>query len=237
MSDIYLYDEIVGEKWKDWDDNEHGFCPKDMSEPLQEAQPGDVVNIYVNSPGGSVFAAVAMASEIKRAISRGVKVNAYVDGMAASAASFLIMACETVNMYEGTMLMVHKPLCICIGNADDMLKCAADLEDIQEGTCMPMYRSKLKAEEAELVAMMTEEKWLGAKEASRIFNINIVDESKQVQQMDASVFAKYGYKNVPQQFIKQNATARPAEQIPKEPTEPLDYSDWENRIKKLGGKS
>ena len=147
------------------------------------------------------------------------------------------MACETVNMYEGTMLMVHKPLCICIGNADDMLKCAADLEDIQEGTCMPMYRSKLKAEEAELVAMMTEEKWLGTKEASRIFNINIVDESKQVQQMDASVFAKYGYKNVPQQFIKQNATARPAEQIPKEPTEPLDYSDWENRIKKLGGKS
>ena len=94
-----------------------------------------------------------------------------------------------------------------------------------------------QGEEAELVAMMTEEKWLGTKEASRIFDISIVDASKQVQQTDVSVLAKYGYKNVPQQLIRQNATARPAEQIPKEPTEPLDYSDWENRIKKLGGKS
>lgn len=236
MSDIYLYDEIVTEKWADRDGKEHGFTPGDMSAPLQDAQKGDIVNIYVNSPGGSVFAAVSMASEIKRAISRGVSVNAYVDGVAASAASFLIMACDKVNMYEGTMLMVHKPLCICIGNADDMLKCAADLEDIQEGTCMPIYRSKLKVDETELAAMMAEEKWLGAREASRIFDISIVDESKQIQQMDASVFAKYGYKNVPQQIVKQNATAK-AEQIPQEPTEPLDYSDWENRIKELGGKS
>ena len=98
MSEVYIYDEIVQEHDTDWDGVEHGFTPDDLAEPLHEASPGDVVNIYVNSPGGSVFAAVAMTSEIRRAIQRGVNVNAYVDGIAASAASFLVMACDSVNV-------------------------------------------------------------------------------------------------------------------------------------------
>ena len=86
--EIYLYDEIVTEKYADWDGVEHGFSPEEMAEPLRSADEGEDVKIYINSPGGSVFAACAMASEIKRAIQRGVKVDAYVDGYAASAASF-----------------------------------------------------------------------------------------------------------------------------------------------------
>lgn len=235
VSDIYIYDEIVMEKYTDWDGNDHGFTPKDMSDVLLEAQAGETVKLYVNSPGGSVFAAVAMTSEIRRAVKRGVNVEAYVDGIAASAASFLIMACQSVNMYEGTMLMVHKPISVCIGNSDDMLKCASTLEDIQEGTCMPLYRAKLKTAEDTLTAMIAEEKWLSAREAARVFDINIVSEHKELTQMDASVFAKYGYKNVPEQLIKVNATAK-AEQISQETTGPLDYSDLENRIKNLGGR-
>jgi ATP-dependent protease ClpP protease subunit len=199
---------------------------------------GDTVNLFVNSPGGSVFVAVAMTSEIRRAIQRGVNVNAYVDGIAASAASFLIMACDTVNMYQGTMLMLHKPMSICIGNADDMMKTAEDLEAIQEGTCMPLYRSKLKATEDELVALVANETWLSAGKAAEIFNISIIDEQKDVRDsIDPDVIAKYGYSNVPKQLLKPVVlpTETPEREVPEpEQTQPtVDYTEWEERIKKF----
>lgn len=237
MSEIYLYDEIVTEKWNDWDGVEHGFTPDDLSGPLRAAGEGETVDIYVNSPGGSVFAAVAMTSEIKRAIQRGVKVNAYVDGIAASAASFLIMACETVNMYSGTMLMVHKPMAVCIGNADAMLKCAEELEDIQEATCMPLYRAKLKGDEEELKALIAHESWLSAKKAADIFDITIIDEQKDItNSLSRDVLKKFGYQNAPEQLIKKPEIA-PAQtaQATNQPTDntPVDYTEWEEAINSI----
>lgn len=226
VSDIYLYDEIVSERYKDWDGVEHGFAPDDMAQPLRDTKDGEEVNIFVNSPGGSVFAAVAMTSEIKRASQRGIKVKAYVDGIAASAASFLIMACDEVHMYEGTMLMVHKPMSFCWGNADDMLKTAEDLEQIQEGTCMPMYRAKLKGDEDDLKALIAKESWLSARQAAEIFDISIVDEQKDAKNtLNSDVIAKFGYKNVPKQLIKE-------QEKPKEAT--VDYSEYEKRIQEVG---
>ena len=237
MSEVYIYDEIVQEHWLDYDGNEHGFTPDDLAEPLHDAIDGDTVNLFVNSPGGSVFAAVAMTSEIRRAIQRGVKVNAYVDGIAASAASFLIMACDTVNMYQGTMLMLHKPMSICIGNADDMLKTAEDLEAIQDGTCMPLYRSKLKATEEELAAIIASETWLSAGKAAEIFNISIMDEQKDVtDSIDPVIIAKYGYMNVPKQLLKsvEMPAETPEQETESEQTQPtVDYTEWEERIKKF----
>lgn len=235
MSEVYIYDEIVQEHYTDWDGVEHGFTPDDLAEPLHEASSGDVVNIYVNSPGGSVFAAVAMTSEIRRAIQRGVNVNAYVDGIAASAASFLIMACDSVNMYQGTMLMLHKPMSICIGNADDMLKAAEDLESIQDGTCMPLYKSKLVASEEELTALIERESWLSASKASEIFNISIIDEQKDVtNSLNGDVVAKYGYKHVPEQLLKANKPKEAQRTFEPEQTQPtVDYTEWEDRIKKF----
>lgn len=242
MSEVYIYDEIVQEKWKDWDDTEHGFTPDDLAGPLRAADEGEMVDIYVNSPGGSVFAAVAMTSEIRRAIQRGVKVNAYVDGIAASAASFLIMACDTVNMYSGTMLMIHSPWSIAIGNADDLRKTADELDTIQEGTCMPLYRSKLKIDEEELKALIAKESWLSAAKAAEIFEISIIDELKDIKNsLSLDILAKYGYKHTPDQLIKKPEitpaqTPAQAENQPEATPEPVDYTEWETRISTLGGK-
>ena len=240
MSEVYIYDEIVQEKYTDWDDVEHGFTPDDLAEPLRAAGQGETVDIFVNSPGGSVFAAVAMTSEIKRAIQRGVTVNAYVDGIAASAASFLIMACNTVNMYSGTMLMVHKPMSICIGNADDMLKAAEDLEAIQDGTCMPLYKSKLKGDIEDLKTLIAKESWMSAEKAAGIFDIAVIDEIKDVNNsLSKDILDKFGYKHVPTQLIKkpENAPAQLPAQADNQPEqatpEPVDYTAWENRIQKF----
>ena len=139
------------------------------------------------------------------------------------------------------MLMVHKPMSICVGNSDDMLKAAEDLEAIQEGTCMPIYRSKLKADEDELKALIKSESWLSAQKAADIFDIDIIHEQKDVKNsMEASVVAKYGYKNVPEQLItpaKEPVQTAKVENQPQETAPPVDYSEWENRINNIGGRS
>lgn len=236
-NDCYLYDEILGEKWKDYDGNEHGFTPNDLADSLRDLEEGDTMNLYVNSPGGSVFSAVAMTSEIRRVRQKGVKVNAFVDGIAASAASFLIMACDTVYMYQGSMLMVHKPMSFCIGNADDMLKAAEELESIQDGTCMPLYRSKLKGDVEELSAMIANETWLSATKSAEIFEIEIVEGLKEVKSvMTEDLIAKYGYRHTPENLVK-----APEAEAPKEPKvtegapEPVDYTEYKERIARLGG--
>ncbi len=230
---VYLYDEIVTEKYTDWDGVEHGFTPNDMSGALADAEEGDTVNILVNSPGGSVFAAVAMTSEIKRAKDRGVTVNAIVDGMAASAASFLIMACTDVCMYDGTMLMVHKPMSIAIGNANDFLKAAEDLEAIENGTCMPIYRSKLKADEEELKALIANETWLSAREAQRIFDLTIIDEHKDVKNvLTSSIVAKYGFRHTPESLLKTPEATREPKVTQ---SVPVDLSEYRERICAIGG--
>lgn len=230
---VYLYDEIVTEKYTDWDGVEHGFTPNDMSGALAGAEEGDTVNILVNSPGGSVFAAVAMTSEIKRAKDRGVTVNAIVDGMAASAASFLIMACTDVCMYDGTMLMVHKPMSIAIGNANDFLKAAEDLEAIENGTCMPIYRSKLKADEEELKALIANETWLSAREAQRIFDLTIIDEHKDVKNvLTSSIVAKYGFRHTPESLLKTPEATREPKVTQ---SVPVDLSEYRERICAIGG--
>lgn len=229
--EIYLYDEIVQEKYTDWEGVEHGFSPQDLADQIRDASEGETVNIYVNSPGGSVFAAVAMASEIKRAIQRGVKVNAIVDGIAASAASFLIMACESVKMYQGTMLMVHKPMSFAIGNADELRKTADDLDAIQDGTCMPLYKSKLKADEEDLKALIAKESWLPASKAAEIFDISVIEEHKEVKNvMSSDILAKYGYKYTPEQLIKkpENAPAQTSAEPQQE--EKVDYAEYRERI-------
>lgn len=246
--ELYLYDEIVSEKYPGYDGELVGFTPNDLSDVLHGAESGDTVNLFVNSPGGSVFAAVAMTSEIKRARSKGIKVDAYVDGIAASAASFLIMACDTVYMYNGSMLMVHKPWNFCIGNANDFLKAAEELETIENGTCMPVYRDKLKCDEEELKALLANETWLSAKQSAEIFDIVLIDESKDVKSvMTDSVIAKFHYHNTPDDLIVRNTTQAIHDPEPEEneaeaiepETEPepaVDLSQWEERISNLGGK-
>lgn len=246
--ELYLYDEIVSEKYPGYDGELVGFTPNDLSDVLHGAESGDTVNLFVNSPGGSVFAAVAMTSEIKRARSKGITVDAYVDGIAASAASFLIMACDTVHMYNGSMLMVHKPWNFCIGNANDFLKAAEELETIENSTCMPIYRDKLRGDEEELRALLANETWLSAKQSAEIFDIVLIDESKDVKSvMTDSVIAKFHYHNTPDDLIVRNTTQAIHDPEPEEneaeaiepETEPepaVDLSQWEERISNLGGK-
>lgn len=222
-ADLYVYGDIVDEKW--WDSD---VSAQDVKDAVENLAAGSTLNIYVNSGGGSVFTASAMVSMLQRAKDKGVRVKAYVDGLAASAASFLIMAADEITMYQNSMLMIHKPLCALYGNSNDLRAMAEKLDYVQEAVMMPLYNEKLLGSEEHLRELIDAETWLNAAEAAELFNINI---SNQAAQVAASV-KEYGYKNVPECLVK---TAEPvAEPTPVEP-EPIDYSEFLKVIENVKG--
>lgn len=155
---IYLYDYIVdsdleAEYWG-------GVSPRMFLEALAAVGGADV-HLRVNSPGGSVFAARAMEQGIRE---YSGKVFTHVDGLAASAASFLILPSDSIEMAPGSMLMIHKAWAIGYGNSIDLAALAALLEKI-DGTLVASYQSKT-GKDAQIIAdWMAAETWFTAQEA------------------------------------------------------------------------
>jgi ATP-dependent Clp protease protease subunit len=220
VKDFYLYDEIsnASDMWSD------GIGASDLVEATTDMHSGDELNIYVNSPGGSVFEATAMTAQINRLRQNGITVNAYIDGIAASAASFLVMACDNIYAYETSMLMIHKPMCLAYGNADDMLKQAEMLEQVESSTCMPLYTSRAKVDESQLKDMMSAETWMDADQMAETFDIEKIDQPKKVDNVNPEMLKMY--KNVPEHLVKAETTAATPQT---EPAEPVDLDTYKRR--------
>lgn len=202
-ADLFIYGEIVQEKSVDWwtgEESQTDVGLMDFKEQLDSIGNVQKLNIYINSPGGDVFTASTMISMLQRVKDKGTTINAYVDGLSASAASFLMMVADNVNLYKNSTVMVHKPMSIAIGNANDMQKTIDALNKIEESVMMPMYMNKAKVKEEEIKSLVDAETWLGAKEMDQYFNVTILDEEKTaVASISSNLFKNY--KNVPD-FIK-----------------------------------
>src|SRR5690606_28973282 len=112
--------------------------PKQFREDLDRL--GDIKEllVYINSPGGDVFAGQAIYSMLKR---HPAKVTVYVDGLAASAASIVAMAGDRVIMPRNAMMMIHRPWTIVAGNAETLRRVADDLEKVGE-SLLAVYETK-----------------------------------------------------------------------------------------------
>lgn len=155
MNSIYLYGTI-GEDW--WDSN--SVPAADFVKQLN-AFGGEPVDIYINSYGGSVFDACAIYSAIQRYEGH---VRAFVDGLAASAASFCALSADEVLISPSGTVMIHDPLMIAAGNAKE-LRAAADELDIAAQTIRNIYASKTGKDDAEIAEAMAAETWFTAAEA------------------------------------------------------------------------
>jgi len=124
------------------------------------AMAGDV-ELRINSPGGDVFAARAMAQAMRE---HQGKITAYVDGVAASAASLLAVSASETVMAPGSMMMIHEAWTIALGNKGDFLATAALLEKI-DASIVETYQAKAGGEPAEWAALMAAETWYTAAEA------------------------------------------------------------------------
>ena len=109
------------------------FCgPKSLKAFLADLKVGEKAVIEINSPGGSVVQGIEMANAIKNS---KAKIVAHVTGIAASMASVIACACDEIQMEEASFLMIHDPWTYAEGNAEQLRKDAAFLDQCK-AVCM-----------------------------------------------------------------------------------------------------
>jgi ATP-dependent Clp protease protease subunit len=154
--ELLLYGPIADASW--WGDE---VTPKQFHEDLKALGDIEVLDIYINSPGGDVFASQAIYSMLAR---HSATKNVFVDGLAASGASLVAMVGDTVTVYKNAMLMIHNPWTFGWGFASDLRKIADDLDKIREAM-IPVYTEKSGLSREEVIKIMDAETWLTGDEA------------------------------------------------------------------------
>lgn len=150
-AEILIYEEIGG-----W-----GISAQRFARDLKAL--GDIsrIDLRIHSPGGDVFEGMAIYNLLD---SHPATVDVYIDGLAASMASVIAMAGDTIYMPENAMMMVHKPWGIQGGDADEMRR-YADLLDKVEDNLVSAYVKKTGKTADEIKALLKEETWMGGREA------------------------------------------------------------------------
>ena len=155
---LYIYDQIGG--W--WD----GVFAKDVAAALVGA--GDVT-VHINSGGGDIFEGAAIHNLLKN---HAGKVTMRIDGVAASAASFIAMAGDMIIMEPNATMMVHEGSAICVGRAADMRE-AAELLEMLNQIIAGMYAARAGGTVDEWLTTMGGETWY---DAAKALAAGLVDE-------------------------------------------------------------
>lgn len=121
----------------------------------------DEVDVEINSPGGDVFAGLAIYNGLRAS---GKKINVKVLGLAASAASLVAMAGDTIEMPENAFMMIHNPWGFAMGGADEMRNTADVLDKIGAGI-VSTYAKRTGKSAEEIAALLDAETWMTAQEA------------------------------------------------------------------------
>lgn len=151
VATIRMYGPI--DSWGGW----WGISTEDVARVI-DALPASVEEIVlrINSPGGEVWEAMAILNMLA---AHRARVTAVVDGIAASAASFIAASCDVTVMSPGSQMMLHSPSAISWGNAADMRK-AADFLDVLQASMVEVYTEKAGAQDWDTI--LGDETWLTA---------------------------------------------------------------------------
>ena len=133
--------------------------PSSFREEL-EAEEGDVT-VWINSPGGNVFAAAEIYTML---CEHKGKITVKIDAIAASAASVIAMAGDRVLMSPVAMLMIHDPMTIAMGNTKDMEKAISTLNEVK-ASIINAYQRKTGLSRNKISQLMEDETWMNAKRA------------------------------------------------------------------------
>lgn len=147
---VYIYDEIGF-----WGTSAQGFVDQ------LNAITAPKLAIRINSPGGEVFDGVAIHSAL---MASKAHVTVYIDGLAASAASFIAMAGDTIVMARHATMMIHDASGLCWGNPADMAAMGGLLDKLSNNIA-DMYSLQAGGTVEEWRARMTAETWYTGQEA------------------------------------------------------------------------
>lgn len=149
-AEVFLYDEIG--PW--------GVNASDFVNDLRSITARSIT-LRIASPGGDVADGLAILNALR---SHPAMINTIVEGWAASAASFIAMAGDTIQMAPNSMLMIHDAMTVCVGNAEEMLETAA-LLDKHSDNIADVYQRRAGGTTAEWRQRMRDTTWFTAQEA------------------------------------------------------------------------
>ena len=173
------------------------------------------LTVWLNSPGGDVFAASQIFTMLKN--HKG-KVTVKIDGIAASAASVVAMAGDETLISPTGMVMIHNPMTFVAGNKSDMERAITELEEVKE-SIINAYEMKTHLSRAKIAKMMDEETWLNAKKALQLGFV------------DGILFAEKPQKTPPveQEDEPEKEESAPKEDIPEQKTKNLKAMSYSTR--------
>lgn len=203
-ADLFFYGDIVSETWQS-KCYEEDMAPGDVKEFLDQLDGTENINIHINSGGGSVFGGIAIYNMLRR---NNAHKTVYVDGLAASIASVIMMAGDEIVMPKNATVMIHKPSAsyfLTTKNADDLRKDAESLDTCQEAI-MQTYMTKAKVDKEEIEQKVNDETWLTGEEAAELFDIKVEEANDAVACAGSSMF--FCYKNVPTSLTAQGKNAK-----------------------------
>jgi ATP-dependent Clp protease, protease subunit len=150
-TEVLIYDEIGA----------YGVSAKGFLADLSALPDGAPIDLRLNSPGGSVFDAVAIYNALKR---HSGEITVWIDGIAASAASYIAMAGDEIVMPENAFLMIHNPSGLVMGTSAEMREMADTMDKIA-GSMIRGYAGRSGRSEEEIAALMAAETWFDAEAA------------------------------------------------------------------------
>lgn len=204
-AELYLYGDIV--------DDEltaayfGGTCPQEIADFFNALNPTAPLTIYFNSPGGDVFAGLAIHSIIKRHTGRK---TGQVDGMAASIASVILMSCDEIVVNTGAQIMVHDPWTYTAGNSRDLRDVADQLDNAKE-SMLDAYMAKARegVTREQVAGLLSAETWLRGEKAAEYFELG----TKEAPAAAAAASALFGsYKNLPEELKAEEAQKKTDEE-------------------------
>lgn len=143
------------------DDGDGGGVPAAKVAGALRSVAGKPITVEINSPGGNYFEGVAIYNLLRR---HPAAVDVQILGIAASAASVIAMAGDTIEIAHNAEIMIHMAQGVFIGNADDMADALATLQKL-DGAMADTYAARTGMDRGTLLAMMKAETYIGGQDA------------------------------------------------------------------------
>lgn len=218
---VYIYGTIGADMFDDADSNR----AKSFAKLLDRLSPKPL-DIRIDSAGGDVYEGFAIASAIQRYEG---ETHVYIDGMAASAASYIALMGDSITMNDYAMFMIHNAWTMAVGNRDELREVADRLESI-DGTIAGIISARTGMELDAVKGAMSAETWYGASDALAAGMCDEVIETEQriAASVDRAMAAHF--KNIPQAVEIADEQDEPAPytepvQEPEPAAEPVDAGE------------
>lgn len=190
MKSFNIFGEIVADESAVF--SYEDTTPAQVSAFLEHLEDNEEVEFQISSPGGDTNACIAICNIIKNCKQKTI---ARVVGLAASSASAIACACDEIQMYKNSMLMIHLPWTGLYGNSDELRK-TADILDKYGDALVTIYKSKFDKSGEQILDYMKNETWIVGEYAKDFgLNYTLLEDDNEIKV--AACVKKPTYKNAP----------------------------------------